>query len=416
MDGKARFIGPINQVTQTTAVLGSHGGGRLYRVITLWPLVFYGLGVIVGAGIYVAIGEVIDRAGQAAPLSFLLAGAAALLTGLSYAELAGRFPEASGGAAYVRRSFDSRPFGAVVGIITAVAVAISAASIAAGAVTYLVRWVALPEPLLVAAVIVGLTVVAAAGVRVSVGLAALIGLIEIGGLVAAVMAGFAAAPIRAIDIAWILPAGVEGFTGAIAGAFIAFFAFMGFETMANLGEEVQHPQRTLPRAIIIAVGASLVLYVAVAAAAVAAGGPSQVSLISLFEGNAAGAFAIVGAVAISNGVMVEIIMLARLFYGLATHRQLPAPLGRVSPRTQTPVLATLTAGTIVLVAALALPFHQLLVLANTLTLAVFALVDLALWRLHRTTPPLGEHFKAPAWVPPAGAAASLLLILAEFVR
>src|SRR5881227_3368841 len=73
----------------------------LRRVLTLWPLVFYGLGVIVGAGIYVAIGAVMRRAGESAPLSFLLAGATAGLTGICYAELASRFPEASGGVAYV---------------------------------------------------------------------------------------------------------------------------------------------------------------------------------------------------------------------------------------------------------------------------------------------------------------------------
>ena len=79
----------------------------LRRILTLWPLIFYGLGVIVGAGIYVAMGAVLNRAGTAAPLSFLLAGIAAGLTGLCYAELAGRFPEASGSVAYVRHGFQS---------------------------------------------------------------------------------------------------------------------------------------------------------------------------------------------------------------------------------------------------------------------------------------------------------------------
>ena len=75
----------------------------LRRVLTFWPLLFYGLSVIVGAGIYVAIGAVIGRAGAAAPLSFLLAGIAAAATGLCYAELANRFPEASGAVSYVKQ-------------------------------------------------------------------------------------------------------------------------------------------------------------------------------------------------------------------------------------------------------------------------------------------------------------------------
>ena len=79
----------------------------LRRVLTLWPLIFYGLGIIVGAGIYVAIGAVMARAGDSAPVSFLLAGVAAALTGLCYAELGSRFPEASGGVSYVRHGFGS---------------------------------------------------------------------------------------------------------------------------------------------------------------------------------------------------------------------------------------------------------------------------------------------------------------------
>ena len=74
----------------------------LRRILTFWPLLFYGLGVIVGAGIYVAIGTVIARAGDTAPVAFLLAGITAGMTGLCYAELASRFPEAAGSVAYVR--------------------------------------------------------------------------------------------------------------------------------------------------------------------------------------------------------------------------------------------------------------------------------------------------------------------------
>ena len=117
---------------------------QLRRVLTFWPLVFYGLGVIVGAGIYVAIGAVIRRAGEAAPLSFLLAGIAAGMTGLCYAELAGRYPEASGAVAYVRHAFGSDLLARLTGFAMTVAVAVAAASIARGAVHYIV--VLLPPP------------------------------------------------------------------------------------------------------------------------------------------------------------------------------------------------------------------------------------------------------------------------------
>src|SRR5215203_864468 len=105
---------------------GSNPG--LNRVLTFWPLLFYGLGVIVGAGIYVATGTVIQRAGEAAPIAFLLAGLAAGLTGLCYAELAARFPEAAGAASYVKRGLASDRLALLVGAATTLAVAVAAAS------------------------------------------------------------------------------------------------------------------------------------------------------------------------------------------------------------------------------------------------------------------------------------------------
>jgi amino acid transporter len=199
----------------------------------------------------------------------------------------------------------------------------------------------------------------------------------------------------------------------MAGAFVAFFAFIGFETMANLGEEVKEPASTLPRAILIAVVVSAVLYVAVAWAAVASGAGGDVPLLSLFEGRAVPGFAAVGAIAIANGVLVEIIMLSRLFYGMASKRQLPAVFARIDPRTQTPVLATLAAGSIIVATALVAPFERLLVWANVFALLIFVTVDLALWKVHATQPRTGRHFSAPRWVPPVAAGLAVALIVGE---
>ena len=161
----------------------------LRRSLTFWPMVLYGLGVIVGAGIYVAVGTVIARAGGGAPLSFLLAGLIAGLTGLCYAELASRFPDAGGAAIYVQRGFDSDRAGQLVGLLMTVALAVSAASIARGAVSYLAMLLPIHPTVLIVMLIIGFTGVAAWGVRESVGLAAAIGALEIGGLVTAIAVG-----------------------------------------------------------------------------------------------------------------------------------------------------------------------------------------------------------------------------------
>ncbi len=392
---------------------GALAHATLRRSLTFGPLLFYGLGVIVGAGIYVAVASVIGRAGPAAPLSFLLAGVAAGLTGLCYAGLASRFPEASGAAAYVGHGFGSDRMAQLTGVALTLAVAIAAASIASGAVHYLSLLIGLPPAALTALLVVTFTLLATLGVRESVGFSAVIGLVEILGLVIATWAGFLATP--AVDFGRMVPADFAGWQGVAAGAFIAFFAFIGFESLANMAEETKDPRRTVPYAIIGAIVISTLLYVAVAAALVAADRGGQSPLIDLFQGAHASLFAAVGALAIANGVLVEIMMLARLFYGMSRRRQLPALLGRVHPRTRTPVEATVLAGAIVLAAALLVPFEQLLAWANGLTLGIFVLVDLALWRIQRRHPAQVGMFAVPHWIPPAAAALSVALIGAELL-
>lgn len=385
----------------------------LRRSLTVWPLLLYGLAVIVGAGIYVAIASVIDRAGAAAPLSFLLAGAAAGMTGLCYAELASRFPEASGAAAYVKQGFGSDRAAQATGLALTLAVAIAAASIASGAVHYLSLLVGLPPAALIALLVTAFTLLAMAGVRESTGFAAVIGAVEILGLVIAAGAGFVATP--ALDVAAMLPSSFAAWQGVVSGAFVAFFAFIGFESLVNMAEEAKDPRRTVPYSIVGAVVVSTLLYVVVATALVFAGRGGQSPLIDLFHGSHATLFAAVGAVAIANGVLVEIMMLARLFYGMAHRRQLPAVLGRVHPRTRTPIEATAVAGGIVLATALLIPFEELLALANALTLGIFAVVDLALWRIQRRQPAGEGVFAVPRWTPPAAAALSGGLIVAAVV-
>lgn len=395
--------------------VGDNGSGSapaLSRVLGFWSLALYGVSVIVGAGIYVAIGEVGARAGAAAPVSFLVAGVAAALTGLSYADLASRWPHAAGAAAFVENGLGSAWLGRAVALALTVAVCVAAASIASGSVKYFAVFIPLPAWLMIACLVIGFTLLAIVGVRESVGFAAVLGVVEVGGLVAVIASGLVKAP--EWDVTALTPA-LSQWQGVIGGAFIAFFAFIGFEVLANMGEETKDPTRTLPRAILAAVALSVVLYVMVAAATVWAGAQGASNpLLSLFSGNAALAFALVGALAIANGVLVEIIMLSRLFYGMATRGAAPSFLAQVNSRTKTPVAATLVAGGLVLAIALFFPFERLLSLANLLTLAVFTMVNLAAARVRANpaAPPAGVA--APAWAAPLAALMTFALAVSEF--
>src|SRR5690554_6150070 len=150
----------------------------LRRVLGLGLLVFYGLGVIIGAGIYVLVGTVVGKAGPAAPFAFLAAGLMAALTGICYAELGARFPEAAGAAAYVKQAFGSDRLSQVTGLAVAAAALVSAASIARGCVGYAQLFVDLPGPVIAGGLVVAFTALACLGVRQSVGVAALMSLIE----------------------------------------------------------------------------------------------------------------------------------------------------------------------------------------------------------------------------------------------
>jgi APA family basic amino acid/polyamine antiporter len=386
----------------------------LSRVLGFWTLTIYGVSVIIGAGVYVALGEVFARAGAAAPLSFLLAGAAAGLTGLCYADLASRWPHAAGAALFAERGFRSALMGRLVGLALLIAVGVAAASIGSGAVKFAGAFIAAPPWAMMSVLIIGFTLLAAAGVRESTGFAAIIGLIEVAGLVAAIATGLVRAP--ACDLAAFVPNDAAQWSGVGAGAFIAFFAFIGFEALANMGEETLDPVRTLPRAILAAVAISVILYVLVAGAAIWGGSAGDDNpLLALFDGSSALVFAMVGALAIANGALVEIVMLSRLCFGMAQNGRAPAFLGLVNARTRTPVAATFAAGAFVLAIALLLPFERLLVLSNVLTLGVFATVNIALIRVRKdpSAPPAG--MPAPAWAPPLATLMTIGLVAWEFL-
>jgi APA family basic amino acid/polyamine antiporter len=243
----------------------------LRRVLGTPLLVFYGLGVIIGAGIYVLVGSVVGAAGGAAPWSFLLAGVLAGLTGLSYAELAVRFPEAAGAAAYVKEAFGSDRLSQLTGLAVAAVVIVSTASIARGSVGYVQAFASWPDAAIAGGVVLLFTAVACLGVRDSVGLAAVMTITEIGGLLLVVAAGWPALQTMPGRIGELMP-GTEpaAWAGVAVGAFLAFFAFIGFENLANMAEEARDPERSLPRAILVSLGLSSLLYAGVTVAAVLA--------------------------------------------------------------------------------------------------------------------------------------------------
>ncbi|PQO23729.1 amino acid permease [Rhodobacteraceae bacterium WD3A24] len=378
-------------------------------------LTAYGVGVMVGAGIYVLTGAVAGAAGVWAPLAFLIAGLVAAPSALSYAELGARIPEAAGEAAYIEQGLGLRWLAVLVGLAIVVAGTVSAAAVLRGGTGYLISVVDLPFMPVAIALGLALTLVAAIGVLESLTVAAVFTLIEVGGLLLVIGAGAVAVP--APD--WQAPAAPD-WSGVALGATLAFFAFIGFEDMVNMAEEVVAPERTMPRAILAALAITAALYALVSLAAVRAVPPevlgqSERPLALVWEQATGGGAAFLSLIAVAaalNGVLAMIIMAARILFGLGRRSARLAVFHHAHPRWGTPVRATLLLGGLVSVIALVLPVAELAQITSSILLVVFALVNAALIALKRRVPE--APFRVPAWVPWAGLAAALAALAATY--
>jgi len=390
----------------------------LRRRLGLPLLVLYGVGITIGAGIYVLIGAVAGHAGRYAPWSFLLAALAMALTVGSYAELSTRFPVSAGEAAYVRAAFHSRFVSTVTGLITILVGVIASATVSLGAAGYIAQFIDWPRGAIVALVLAALGFVAAWGILESVLLASLFTLVEAGGLAIIIAAGLAAGV--PAGSAFMLPPLDAGVLSGIAYAtLLAFFAFIGFEDLANVVEEAKVPHRDIPRAMVLTLLISTTLYLAVAAIAVAAVPPAALSAspapLSLVFRTVAGVspatISVIAIVATLNTILAQMTMAARVIYGMARQGDLPRFAGHVHPKTATPLVATglIVAATLTL--ALLVPFERLAEGTSIATLIVFALVNLSLLRLrHRKVTSPGPHVHVPVWVPAAGFIVSVAMM------
>lgn len=385
---------------------------KLKREIGLPLILFYGLGTIIGAGIYVLIGEVAGVAGMFAPIAFLVAALLAGLTAFSYAELVSRYPVSAGEAVYIEHGFSRAWLTRATGLAVVVIGSVSAATIANGFAGYFREFFDLPPALIVAGLVISLGLIAAWGVKESVSLAALITVLEVGGLVWIVWA--ARGELTTVSVRWteLLPMG-DGlhWDGILFGALLAFYAFIGFEDMVNMSEEVREPQHNLPVAIAIVMVLTALIYGAIAIVAVLAVPPdilaeSDAPLATIYRYTTHSEphfISIISLLAVVNGALIQIIMAARVLFGMAKQGWVSATLSYVHPKTQTPLLATLLVTAIVLVWALCLPLVTLAEITGMLTLVVFSLVNLALILIkHRDAGLTVVPFQVPIFLPYLG--------------
>lgn len=391
---------------------------RLERRIGLPVLVLYGLGTTIGAGVFVLLGAVRASAGPALPFAFLLAALLAGATGIAFCELSSRFPRAAGEAVYVKQALGSDRLALVTGLVVAGIGITSSATILSGFAEHLAAITRIPSWVSGPAMLVVLLAVAGWGIRQSAWLAAALACIEIGAILVVIVAGGSHLADPDVYRTAIEPLGdAASLAGVASGAVIAFFAFIGFEDMVNVAEEVRAPARTMPAGILLTLVLTLVLYMGLSIVALGAlpvdglsqGAAPMADLFQAVTGRDGRVMVAVVLVAVTNGALVQIIMASRVLYGLTAEGWLPERLGRVHPRTHTPLVAIGAVGIVIGLLAIFVPLEPLARVTSVLTLLVFSLINWGLLRLPKPRPGTG-YFVAPRWIVSLGFLGSLALV------
>ncbi|MGY1822536.1 APC family permease [Geodermatophilus sp. SYSU D00079] len=394
---------------------------KLRRAVSGRLLYLFILGDVLGAGVYALVGEVAAEVGGAVWVPLAVALVLALLTAASYAELVTKYPRAGGSAVFAERAFGRPVVAFLVGFCMLAAGVTSAAGLAlAFAGDYLGVFLDVPATPAALAFLVLVALLNARGIQESLRANMVMTLVETSGLVLVVVLGAVVLgrgdgdPGRVVEF----PPGVSAASAVLAAALLAYYSFVGFETSANIAEEVRDVRRVYPRALFGALLTAGVVYVLVGLAATAVLPPEELAgssgpLLEVVRAADAGIpdqlFSAIALVAVANGALLTMIMASRMAFGMADQGLLPRGLGRVLPHRRTPWVAIVvtTAVAMVLTAT-----GTLAALANTvvlLLLLVFLSTNTAVLVLRRDRVD-APHFRAPVVVPVLAIGSCLLLL------
>lgn len=396
------------------------------RVLNLPLLTLYGLGTILGAGIYVLVGKVAGIAGIYTPAAFLLSALLAALTGCSFAEMSSRYPKSAGEVVYIQQAFHWSSLSRWVGLLVILTGLVSAATLVKGFAGYFIFFVPLPTVAVECVLVFLLAAIAAWGIAESVTVASVVTCIEVLGLLFLLFVlreNFALLPTQWNNL--LPPPNVAVYHAISLGAFLAFYAFIGFEDMVNVAEETRNPERTLPRAIILALSLSAILYILISILAVLALPISvlantdkpMIDLMATKSQWGAQVIGVISLIAVLNGALIQIIMGARVVYGMAMQGLLFPWLSALHSRTQTPIRATVCVALCVLLLATSFPLEGLATATSFIILVVFCLVNLSLIVIKsRKVSVLHTGFSNPIIVPYLALLLNLLMLALQLVK
>ncbi|MGY5144450.1 MAG: APC family permease [Candidatus Nitrosopumilus sp. bin_32a] len=373
---------------------------ELKQHMGLFHLTMYGVGLILGAGIYVLIGEATAFAGNSVWISFLLGTIVAMFAGLSYAELTALFPKAAAEYTFVKHAFKNNFLAFIIGWLTVITSMITAATVSLGFGGYFAQFIDLPITISAILLIVVLSIVNFIGIKESAWANTIFAIITAGGLILIIFLGMTFETTESIDY-FEMP---NGTVGIVLAFVLIFFAFIGFEDMANIAEEVKKPRKTLPRAIILSVIITGVIYILVSLSVVRVInweelGQSAAPLAAVAERSLGVEGSIIlSAIALfatASTVLITLIAGSRILYGMAYNKSLPLSLGKIHSKTKTPWIAVI--GILITSAAFTL-IGDIVIVANITVFAVvitFAMINLSVIVLRYTEPILERSFRVP---------------------
>jgi APA family basic amino acid/polyamine antiporter len=368
----------------------------LKKELTLTDLVFYGIGVIIGAGIYVLIGPASGMAGNTVWLSFVIAAVVAAFTGLSYAELSSMYTRDAAEYTYVKRVV-GKTAGFVTGWMIFFATLIASSVVALGFGKYFYAITGIDALLSAAVLIVFFTLVNYIGAKTSSRVNIILTALTIIGLMIIIAVGLR--HFGSVDYFY----SPGGMTGTVGAATLVFFAYLGFNQIVNVGEEVKDAKKNIPKAIIISITVTTAIYVLVALAAVSAvpwqslsqsSTPLALVAASAFGNSTDLILSVIALFATASSALIFMLAASRMIFGMAELRAMPAPLARLDKR-GTPYAAVIVTGLLALFFVLAAGMNDIALLVNFSAFAIFAAVNLSAFVLRFSEPGTKRHFRVP---------------------
>jgi basic amino acid/polyamine antiporter, APA family len=368
----------------------------LHRTLGIPMLTFYGTGMILGAGIYTIIGKAAGMSGETLWLSFLLAGFAALLTAFSYAELSSMFPKAGAEYVYLSHAFKKEWLAASAGVAMAFSGAATAAAVSLAFAGYLSQFADVPPSLAATALLVIFTSVSIMGIRESAWTNVVFTLIEMSGLVFVIYVG-----LQSEKFGDALSAGPH--MGTVSGAALIVFSYFGFENLVNLADETKKPAQKIPRAILLSLGISMLLYFLVSLAATALISSeelaqSQAPLLTAVQKYSVKAANLLGAVALfstANTALISLVGASRILFGMSRGNTLPQFVSHVHKSRRTPWKASLIILAVSFVILALTDIETAARISSFATMAVFLGVNISLISLRFTNQSAKRPFRVP---------------------